>query len=122
MERVVGIEPTWPAWKAGTLPLSYTRDAGGSLPGKRPMSTAEGGAISFGTCGRAVWAFEFFPEAGELSARGHHASPEAEAGGLPVWQQAFEFTQGNPFQFAGTPDGGKGTDLKDVGHALQCGA
>jgi hypothetical protein len=25
MERVVGIEPTWPAWKAGTLPLSYTR-------------------------------------------------------------------------------------------------
>jgi hypothetical protein len=26
MERVMGIEPTWPAWKAGTLPLSYTRD------------------------------------------------------------------------------------------------
>jgi hypothetical protein len=25
MERVMGIEPTWPAWKAGTLPLSYTR-------------------------------------------------------------------------------------------------
>jgi hypothetical protein len=25
MERVVGIEPTQPAWKAGTLPLSYTR-------------------------------------------------------------------------------------------------
>lgn len=25
LERVVGIEPTWPAWKAGTLPLSYTR-------------------------------------------------------------------------------------------------
>ena len=23
----MGIEPTWPAWKAGTLPLSYTRDA-----------------------------------------------------------------------------------------------
>ena len=21
-----GIEPSWPAWKAGTLPLSYTRD------------------------------------------------------------------------------------------------
>jgi hypothetical protein len=21
----MGIEPTWPAWKAGTLPLSYTR-------------------------------------------------------------------------------------------------
>ena len=23
----MGIEPTWPAWKAGTLPLSYTRIA-----------------------------------------------------------------------------------------------
>ena len=23
----MGIEPTWPAWKAGALPLSYTRDA-----------------------------------------------------------------------------------------------
>src|SRR5262245_47697735 len=26
LERVMGIEPTWPAWKAGTLPLSYTRE------------------------------------------------------------------------------------------------
>ncbi len=25
LERVMGIEPTWPAWKAGALPLSYTR-------------------------------------------------------------------------------------------------
>jgi hypothetical protein len=25
MERVNGIEPSWPAWKAGALPLSYTR-------------------------------------------------------------------------------------------------
>ena len=25
MERVMGIEPTLPAWKAGALPLSYTR-------------------------------------------------------------------------------------------------
>ena len=24
-KRVMGIEPTWPAWKAGALPLSYTR-------------------------------------------------------------------------------------------------
>src|ERR1700677_4495554 len=32
MERVMGIEPTWPAWKAGTLPLSYTRLA---RPGTR---------------------------------------------------------------------------------------
>jgi hypothetical protein len=28
----MGIEPTWPAWKAGTLPLSYTRLA---RPGAR---------------------------------------------------------------------------------------
>jgi hypothetical protein len=25
MERVMGIEPTYPAWKAGVLPLNYTR-------------------------------------------------------------------------------------------------
>jgi len=25
LERVKGIEPSRPAWKAGTLPLSYTR-------------------------------------------------------------------------------------------------
>ena len=25
-ERAMGIEPTWPAWKAGTLPLSYARN------------------------------------------------------------------------------------------------
>jgi hypothetical protein len=25
MERVMGIEPTQPAWKAGVLPLNYTR-------------------------------------------------------------------------------------------------
>ena len=25
MERVTGIEPAWTAWKAGALPLSYTR-------------------------------------------------------------------------------------------------
>ena len=28
LERVTGIEPAWPAWKAGTLPLSYTRKGG----------------------------------------------------------------------------------------------
>ena len=31
MERVTGIEPAWPAWKAGALPLSYTRE----VPGQR---------------------------------------------------------------------------------------
>jgi hypothetical protein len=27
MERVTGIEPAQPAWKAGALPLSYTRES-----------------------------------------------------------------------------------------------
>ncbi len=31
-ERVTGIEPAWPAWKAGALPLSYTRGASLTLP------------------------------------------------------------------------------------------
>ncbi len=26
VERVTGIEPAWPAWKAGALPLRYTRE------------------------------------------------------------------------------------------------
>ncbi len=30
VERVTGIEPAWPAWKAGALPLSYTRKVRGS--------------------------------------------------------------------------------------------
>ena len=28
MERERGIEPPWPAWKAGVLPLNYTRSEG----------------------------------------------------------------------------------------------
>ena len=44
MERVKGIEPSWPVWKTGALPLSYTRviedvnaplgivNSGGNLP------------------------------------------------------------------------------------------
>ena len=27
VKRVMGIEPTYPAWKAGVLPLNYTRNA-----------------------------------------------------------------------------------------------
>ena len=26
LERVTGIEPAWPAWEAGVLPLDYTRE------------------------------------------------------------------------------------------------
>ena len=28
VQRVMGIEPTYPAWKAGVLPLNYTRKIG----------------------------------------------------------------------------------------------
>src|SRR5690242_18694697 len=38
VERVMGIEPTWPAWKAGALPLSYTRANCDSNRGGRGMS------------------------------------------------------------------------------------
>src|SRR3954453_23866324 len=40
VERVTGIEPALPAWKAGTLPLSYTREAaeGSSAPVRGPRS------------------------------------------------------------------------------------
>ena len=34
-ERVMGIEPTLPAWKAGTLPLSYTRGGSPANPADR---------------------------------------------------------------------------------------
>jgi hypothetical protein len=35
----MGIEPTLPAWKAGTLPLSYTRDwLLGTILGRPPLS------------------------------------------------------------------------------------
>ena len=33
MERVMGIEPTYSAWKAEVLPLNYTRLAGAPFPG-----------------------------------------------------------------------------------------
>jgi hypothetical protein len=34
VERATGIEPAWPAWKAGALPLSYARmlRGGGAHP------------------------------------------------------------------------------------------
>ena len=43
MERVKGIEPSQPAWKAGTLPLSYTRilslvEDGGFEPPKAQLT------------------------------------------------------------------------------------
>ena len=54
MERVMGIEPTQPAWKAGTLPLSYTRVRGPAGAGnhgdpkphrQRPNPKKKSGAV-----------------------------------------------------------------------------
>ena len=35
MERVMGIEPTRPAWKAGILPLNYTRTICAAIEAQR---------------------------------------------------------------------------------------
>ena len=47
LERVMGIGPTLPAWKAGALPLSYTR--GGKWSGRRGSDSRpppwQGGAL-----------------------------------------------------------------------------
>jgi dihydroorotase len=43
MERVTGIEPAWPVWKTGTLPLSYTRS--------RPDSNARSCVVNAGVYG-----------------------------------------------------------------------
>ena len=40
---MTGIEPAWPAWKAGALPLSYIRINRGLL---RCASDAEGDTVS----------------------------------------------------------------------------
>ena len=46
LERVTGIEPALPAWKAGTLPLSYTRvgaeDIGVGEGSAEPMRLCQG--------------------------------------------------------------------------------
>jgi hypothetical protein len=40
MERVKGIEPSYSAWKAAALPLSYTRDPF-SMPSRAALCNAE---------------------------------------------------------------------------------
>lgn len=53
LERVTGIEPAWPAWKAGALPLSYTRmrpdrslDAVQSVTHRKPRGFCEHGYMT----------------------------------------------------------------------------
>ena len=49
MERVKGIEPSQPAWKAGALPLSYTRIFGGDERIRTTESIANGFTV------RPIW-------------------------------------------------------------------
>ena len=55
LERVKGIEPSYSAWKAAALPLSYTRAgveltrrAGGLNPPRRAVRTSRGSGPSAG--------------------------------------------------------------------------
>ena len=47
MERVKGVEPSQPAWKAGALPLSYTRRVIGLIGGGEWIRTTESLANGF---------------------------------------------------------------------------
>ena len=49
VERVKGIEPSQPAWKAGALPLSYTRKFGGDERIRTTESIANGFTV------RPIW-------------------------------------------------------------------
>ena len=42
LERVMGIEPTWPAWKAGALPLSYTRNGADNIDNTCHVNRVQG--------------------------------------------------------------------------------
>src|SRR5262252_5805604 len=55
LERVTGIEPAWPAWKAGALPLSYTREADDASGGRRRSSTVLRRLTSSSQDGRRQW-------------------------------------------------------------------
>ncbi len=72
LERVVGIEPTWPAWKAGTLPLSYTRRLLGSSPQLKPGRSRAQRRISPGSG----------PDAGKIRHRHPKKTPAKSAKGI----------------------------------------
>ena len=57
-ERVTGVEPASPAWKAGALPLSYTRESGWTVVGRTlflfhhcPPKPIRGGSCRVGEAG-----------------------------------------------------------------------
>ena len=58
----MGIEPTRPAWKAGALPLSYTRF---KIIGERRIRTSEGVANRFTVC--PLWPLGYLPAISKLT-------------------------------------------------------
>ena len=77
MERVAGIEPAYPAWKAGALPLSYARGTRESINNYRPDGDTGASAI-----GSQPGLFGSPYCLGELICSGG-APPQDENGSLP---------------------------------------
>ena len=88
-ERAMGIEPTWPAWKAGTLPLSYARERAsitqmgeaGFEPAKAEPPDLQSGP--FDHSGIPPWSYAPPRPAGSLQGRvgTHHGNSCSSAGG-----------------------------------------
>ncbi len=94
MERVTGIEPAQPAWKAGTLPLSYTRAAGRNLVSagqgcNRVLPSPRASARDQNRLGRRTTPTAVLPKrcdeniAPALFANWHRSSPQDHA--LVLW-------------------------------------
>ena len=60
MERVMGIEPTQPAWKAGILPLNYTR-IGDPYENRTRVTAVKGPCLNLLTNGPKVPATIYSP-------------------------------------------------------------
>ena len=59
MERVVGIEPTFPAWKAGVLPIYDTRihgaDEGSRTPTPKALDPKSSASANSATSAFNIW-------------------------------------------------------------------
>src|SRR3712207_4710029 len=53
--RVTGIEPAWPVWKAGALPLSYPRELCGAQPSRAIAAAGTAPRLAPATGCGAAW-------------------------------------------------------------------
>ena len=90
-ERVTGVEPASPAWKAGALPLSYTREFGWKVVGRTysffhhcPATHFQGGSCLVGERRRSIAAGSelMWNEAGVLLPVIEGTDQRAECGAL----------------------------------------